>query len=35
MLAFNRKPHEAGWNFKALTLLKQDQIVYKLWLGQP
>ena len=35
MLAFNRKTHETGWNFKALIVLKQDQIVYKLWSGQP
>ena len=35
MLAFNRKTHETGWNFKALILIKHDQIVYKLWSGQP
>lgn len=35
MLAFNRKTHETGWNFKALILLSPDRVLYKLWSGQP
>ncbi len=35
MLAFNRKTHETGWNFKALILINQERILYKLWSGQP
>ena len=35
MLAFNRKTHETGWNFKALILLNHDKVLYKLWSGQP
>lgn len=35
VFAFNRKTHETGWNFKALVLLNHDQVLYKLWSGQP
>lgn len=35
VLAFNRKTHETGWNFKALVLLNHDKVLYKLWSGQP
>src|SRR5207244_10071089 len=35
MLAFNRKTRETGWNFNALIVLNHDQVVYKLWSGQP
>jgi hypothetical protein len=35
VLAFNRKTHETGWNFKALVLLNHDTVLYKLWSGQP
>ena len=35
MFAFNRKTHETGWNFKALVLLDNDKVLYKLWSGQP
>lgn len=35
ILAFNRKTHETGWNFKALILLNHDKVLYKLWSGQP
>lgn len=35
VFAFNRKTRETGWNFKALILLNDDVVVYKLWSGQP
>lgn len=35
IFAFNRKTRETGWNFKALILLNEDTVVYKLWSGQP
>jgi len=35
MLAFNRKTRETGWNFNALIVLNHDQVVYKLWSGEP
>jgi len=35
VFAFNRKTHETGWNFKALILINEDKVVYKLWSGQP
>lgn len=35
VFAFNRKTRETGWNFKALILLNEDKVVYKLWSGQP
>lgn len=35
VFAFNRKTKETGWNFKALILLNNDKVVYKLWSGQP
>lgn len=35
VFAFNRKTHETGWNFKALVLLNNEKVLYKLWSGQP
>ncbi len=35
VFAFNRKTHETGWNFKALILLDNEKVLYKLWSGQP
>jgi hypothetical protein len=35
ILGFNRKSHETGWNFKALFLVLDDRVVYKLWSAQP
>lgn len=35
VFAFNRKTKETGWNFKALVLLGDGKVLYKLWSGQP
>lgn len=35
VFSFNRKTEETGWSFKALVLLNGEQVVYKLWSGQP
>jgi hypothetical protein len=35
MTGFKRKTHETGWNFKALVVLKDDVVIYKIWSGQP
>lgn len=35
IFAFNRKTHETGWNFKALFLINDGRVIYKLWAGQP
>ncbi len=35
VFAFNRKTRETGWNFKALILLNDGTVAYKLWSGQP
>ena len=35
ILGFNRKTHETGWNFKALFLIHEERVVYKLWSAQP
>ncbi|MBM3876715.1 MAG: hypothetical protein FJ386_08370 [Verrucomicrobia bacterium] len=35
MFRFNRKTHETGWQFKALVLVNDGTVVYKLWSGQP
>lgn len=32
---FQRKFHETGWNFKALLVLVNDRVSYKLWSGSP
>jgi hypothetical protein len=32
---FNRRTHETGWQFKALVLVNDGTVVYKLWSGQP
>lgn len=34
-LNFRRKAKETGWNFKALLVLVDDHIIYKLWSGTP
>lgn len=35
MLSFDRKTEKLGWSFQGLILLHGDQVVYKLWSGQP
>ncbi len=35
VFAFNRKTKETGWNFKALVLMGDGKVLYKLWSGQP
>ena len=35
VFGFDRKTRETGWNFKALMLLDNDKVLYKLWSGQP
>ncbi|MCD6050399.1 MAG: hypothetical protein K0Q55_1802 [Verrucomicrobia bacterium] len=35
VLSFDRKTCYYGWNFKALILVNDDRVVYKLWSGQP
>ncbi|MGV3757426.1 MAG: hypothetical protein ACO1QS_18765 [Verrucomicrobiota bacterium] len=30
-----KHPQRVGWNFKALILVHDDQVVFKLWSGQP
>lgn len=32
---FKRTTKSTGWNFKAIILLKEDLVVYKLWSGKP
>lgn len=32
---FQRKIHETGWDFKALLVLVNDEVTYKLWSGSP
>lgn len=32
---FRRKTRETGWNFKALLVLVDDHVTYKLWSGTP
>ena len=32
---FKRKTHKTGWEFNALFIIKEDQVVYKLWSGRP
>ena len=32
---FQRKSHETGWHFKALLVLVNDHVSYKLWSGSP
>ena len=32
---FNRKTDSAGWRFKALLVMVNDQLTYKLWSGTP
>lgn len=34
-LNFRRKAKETGWNFKALLVLVDDHVTYKLWSGTP
>jgi len=35
ILAFKRKTHETGWQFKGLLLIKEGLVVYKLSSGEP
>jgi hypothetical protein len=35
VFGFRRKTREAGWEFKALIVLRDDIVVYKLWGGKP
>jgi len=35
MFGFRRKTHETGWRFKALLLIRNDRVVYKLSSGEP
>lgn len=35
VFGFRREIHETGWSFKALILLRNDVVVYKLSYGQP
>lgn len=32
---FKRKTHKTGWEFNALIMIKDGQVVYKLWRGRP
>ncbi len=32
---FKRKAHKTGWQFNALIIIKDSQVVYKLWSGKP
>ena len=32
---FNRKTHKTGWEFYALIMVREGQVVYKLWSGRP
>lgn len=32
---FKRKTHKTGWEFNALIIIKENQVVYKLWSGRP
>lgn len=32
---FKRKSHNTGWEFTALFMLQDEEVVYKLWRGQP
>lgn len=32
---FKRKTHKTGWQFNALIIIKDNQVVYKLWSGKP
>ena len=35
MTGFRKKTQETGWCFKALIVLQDDVVVYKLWSGEP
>lgn len=35
LLNFKRETHKTGWEFNALIVIKNDQVVYKLWSGKP
>lgn len=35
LFSFKRKREDYGWNFKALIVLNEDLVVYKLWGGKP
>lgn len=32
---FKRQTHKTGWQFTALIIIKENQVVYKLWSGKP
>ena len=32
---FRRTTHKTGWEFNALIIIKDDQVIYKLWSGSP
>ena len=35
ILSFRRKSRQSGWSFKALFLVVDDTVIYKLWSGMP
>lgn len=35
LFSFKRKREDYGWNFKALIVLNEDLVIYKLWGGKP
>lgn len=35
LFSFKRKSEDYGWNFKALIVLNEDLVIYKLWGGKP
>lgn len=35
LLNFRRKTHETGWTFRAVFVIHEDRVVYKLWSGVP
>ena len=35
MMTFRRQTHATGWNFKALIVIKDQMVIYKLWSGEP
>ncbi|MBI4842914.1 MAG: hypothetical protein HY809_01120 [Nitrospirae bacterium] len=35
LFSFRRKREDYGWNFKALIVLNEDLVIYKLWGGKP
>jgi len=35
LLNFRRKTHETGWSFRAVFVIHEGRVVYKLWSGMP